>query len=298
MTSETSSTAAPNDHAIAIAFGVTLAAGLSTMIGAAIVFVPALVRVANRKTLACSLGLSAGVMIYVSFQEILVKSEQSFVKAGHGVGGAAIYSTTSFFAGILLMLILNNIIEALSGGHHHHQQHGHGTSREQEQEQCHSQGSGSRDGALRNRKQRKRLEINGCPCHSSDPAGDLDQLQQMAQDISEYELSHNGEWEGLDENGSAAAAAAALKEVDLEEGLTDNESDDGDELMEDSKERQKLTQTSMKMALAIALHNFPEGTTTKQQEHKVHAPLPYADRRLKLVVPSLPRSRYLYCHAQ
>jgi hypothetical protein len=85
----------------------------------------------------------------------------------------------------------------------------------------------------------------------------------MAHDISEYEMSHNGEWDGVEE------VLPAVKEHDLEECLTDAESTDGadDGVFESTRERRKLTQTSVKMALAIALHNFPEGKPHHWREY-------------------------------
>ena len=50
------------------AFLITLAAGLATGIGSVIAF---MTKRTNRRFLAFSLGLSAGVMIYVSFMEML-----------------------------------------------------------------------------------------------------------------------------------------------------------------------------------------------------------------------------------
>jgi zinc transporter ZupT len=49
------------------AFGLVCMSGFSTAIGSAVVFFPALVSVVNRKTLAASLALSAGVMTYGKF---------------------------------------------------------------------------------------------------------------------------------------------------------------------------------------------------------------------------------------
>jgi len=53
-------------------------AGLSTTIGAAAVWFDSCVNVANKKVLAASCALSAGVMIYVSFIEIFQKSVLAF----------------------------------------------------------------------------------------------------------------------------------------------------------------------------------------------------------------------------
>jgi len=59
---------------VGAAFGAVFAAGCSTAIGAAVVFFPKLVKLASRRVLASSLGFSAGVMTYVSFVEIFQKS--------------------------------------------------------------------------------------------------------------------------------------------------------------------------------------------------------------------------------
>jgi len=61
--------------ALAVAFGLCAGAGLSTTIGALFVFVP---RFQNTAALAGSLAFAAGVMIYVSMIEIVVKSYDEF----------------------------------------------------------------------------------------------------------------------------------------------------------------------------------------------------------------------------
>ncbi len=82
-----------------------LGAGASTGIGAAVVFFPTLVKLANRRVLAASLGFSAGVMTYVSFVEIFGKAEDSFVNAGYEENTAYIYATLCFFGGVVTMLV-------------------------------------------------------------------------------------------------------------------------------------------------------------------------------------------------
>lgn len=82
---------------ILFAFALTLAAGFSTGIGGAIA-------IAKRRPgpafMAASLGLSAGVMLYVSFVEILPKAMES-------IGGWAV---AGFFAGILMILIIDRLV--------------------------------------------------------------------------------------------------------------------------------------------------------------------------------------------
>jgi len=94
-----------SDPNVGIAFALVIGAGAATALGAAVVFVPALVRFASRRTLAGALGLSAGVMTYVSFVEIFQKANLSFVDAGKGEKKAYMYATVSFFGGVVLMLV-------------------------------------------------------------------------------------------------------------------------------------------------------------------------------------------------
>jgi hypothetical protein len=68
-------------QAVATAFALTTAAGLATALGAALVFFEN-IRIGNARILAIALGFSAGVMLYVSFAEILVKSNLAFLESG------------------------------------------------------------------------------------------------------------------------------------------------------------------------------------------------------------------------
>ncbi|KAL7572406.1 hypothetical protein ACA910_006586 [Epithemia clementina (nom. ined.)] len=105
---------------VGVAMGLVIGAGAATCLGAAVVFFPTLVRFASRKTLAGALGLSAGVMMYVSFAEILVKSQLSFQDAEFSLDQAKLYATLCFFAGVVFMVGLNQLVTYVLGGHHHH----------------------------------------------------------------------------------------------------------------------------------------------------------------------------------
>lgn len=102
-----------NATSVALAFVVVILAGLSTGIGAAIVFFPRFIKYATRRVLASALGISAGVMMYVSFIEIFVKSNQSFDEHLMSVyddddkrsGIANLYATLSFFLGVLINVV-------------------------------------------------------------------------------------------------------------------------------------------------------------------------------------------------
>jgi ZIP family zinc transporter len=65
---------------VGLAFALSIGAGLSTCIGGLIVFFKRLIQLANPKILAVSLSLSAGVMIFISLVEIFGKSVESYQK--------------------------------------------------------------------------------------------------------------------------------------------------------------------------------------------------------------------------
>lgn len=69
---------------LGFAFTLSLLAGLATGIGAAIAF---FVKRTDTKMLTFSLGFSAGVMVYISFVELLQLSKTTFVEA-HGTSPA------------------------------------------------------------------------------------------------------------------------------------------------------------------------------------------------------------------
>jgi zinc transporter ZupT len=94
-----------DDPNVGLAFGLTIAAGAATAVGAAVVFVPRLVKLASRKTLAGALALSAGVMTYVSFVEILGKARLKFLEAGYADNVSYMYATVCFFGGVVLMTV-------------------------------------------------------------------------------------------------------------------------------------------------------------------------------------------------
>ncbi len=99
-----------------IAFGLTLFAGMATGIGSIIAFTA---KRTNYRFLSVATGFSAGVMLYVSFVEILVKGTDALVASygdywGHWVNAA------SFFAGILLIGVVDNLIPAAENPHETH----------------------------------------------------------------------------------------------------------------------------------------------------------------------------------
>ncbi len=101
---------------ILIAFGLTLFAGLSTGIGSAIAF---FARKTNTRFLSVALGFSAGVMIYVSFVEIMAKARTELVAELGTVQGSWI-TVASFFGGILLIALIDKLIPSVENPHEIH----------------------------------------------------------------------------------------------------------------------------------------------------------------------------------
>ncbi len=88
------------------AFSLTFLAGFSTFIGSLLSFT---IKKENFAALALGLGFSAGVMIYVSFMEILPQSQLAFLKILNEKS-ASIAVIASFFTGILLTAIIDRFI--------------------------------------------------------------------------------------------------------------------------------------------------------------------------------------------
>lgn len=91
------------------AFLVTLGAGLATAVGAA---VGLFARHTNRQFLALALGFSAGVMIYVSFVEILPKAGDYIAQGVSDMTGA-VTTAGAFLAGLAGMAIMYRVIPDL-----------------------------------------------------------------------------------------------------------------------------------------------------------------------------------------
>ncbi|MDO4927604.1 MAG: zinc transporter ZupT [Corynebacterium sp.] len=94
------------DSTVLFAFGLTLFAGLSTGIGAACAVIW---RNPGPKFLAGALGFSAGVMLYVSFMEILPEGINQFEEK-YSTTQANWYAVLGFFAGIVLIALIDRMV--------------------------------------------------------------------------------------------------------------------------------------------------------------------------------------------
>ncbi|MFN3683367.1 MAG: zinc transporter ZupT [Fimbriimonadaceae bacterium] len=96
-----------------IAIGLTTLAGMATAIGSVLAFA---VRRTNRRFLAVATGFSAGVMLYVSFVEILAKGAQALAQRFGEPTGNWI-NAGSFFGGMLLIGLIDNLIPSGENPH-------------------------------------------------------------------------------------------------------------------------------------------------------------------------------------
>mmetsp|Transcript_15210 Transcript_15210/g.28615 ORF Transcript_15210/g.28615 Transcript_15210/m.28615 type:complete len:396 (-) Transcript_15210:113-1300(-) len=260
---------------VGIAFGAVFAAGASTAAGAAIVFFPRLVKLASRRVLASSLGISAGVMTYVSFVEIFQKSVGAFDEMNlfkiedddKRFGKANLYATLSFFTGILIMILIDLTVKFLSrNGSHDHDHHDISDSLRKVE-------NGSIPGDTR-KKEDDVVVPAVLSCCQTDPAGDLASWQRKATEEEHRRFEGSTFFcEGV--SSSSGRDDASINSLDivneskLSSGGENFRSDQDLESMktaqkhlDDEIEKKKLVRMGMQTAIAIALHNFPEGLAT------------------------------------
>ena len=102
-----------NTSSVLIAFLMTSIAGLATGIGSAMAFFS---KRTNKKLLSMALGFSAGVMIYVSFMELMPQGQAGIAKYGYKAA-APWLAMAGFFGGILLIAIIDYLIPEFENPH-------------------------------------------------------------------------------------------------------------------------------------------------------------------------------------
>ncbi|MDI9469683.1 MAG: zinc transporter ZupT [Bacillota bacterium] len=95
------------------AFLMTLIAGLATGVGGLIAVRK---RQLDQRFLSIALGFSAGVMIYVSFMEMLPKAQEALVQH-YGDGSGPWVTVIAFFVGIGLIALIDNLIPEAENPH-------------------------------------------------------------------------------------------------------------------------------------------------------------------------------------
>lgn len=103
-------------HTYLTAFGLTLLAGLCTGIGSLLAL---FTKKTNTRFLSIALGFSAGVMIYVSFVEILSEARVLLVETLGSRPGQWV-TLGAFFTGILLAAIIDKLVPEVENPHELH----------------------------------------------------------------------------------------------------------------------------------------------------------------------------------
>ena len=102
-----------SEHTVLLAFGLTMVAGLSTGIGSLIALIA---KRTNTKFLCVSLGFSAGVMLYVSFMELMPEAKAELVlHLGNKAGTLSLL--LAFFGGMSLITLIDFLIPKANNPH-------------------------------------------------------------------------------------------------------------------------------------------------------------------------------------
>lgn len=105
------------DEQVLYALGLALLAGLATGIGS-------LIAILRKKTgerfLSFALGLSAGVMIYVAFMELLFDARLGIAELTGSERTAILYTALAFFAGIAFAALVDALVPHGENPHHVH----------------------------------------------------------------------------------------------------------------------------------------------------------------------------------
>src|SRR5512133_2698907 len=89
---------------------------MATGIGSVIAFAA---KATSYRFLSIATGFSGGVMLYVSFVEILPKGERALA-AAYGADGGAWITAAAFFAGMALIGAIDNLVPAAENPHETH----------------------------------------------------------------------------------------------------------------------------------------------------------------------------------
>ncbi len=101
------------EHTVLLAFGLTMVAGLATGIGSLIAL---LFKHTNKNFLCASLGFSAGVMLYVSFMELIPTAKEEFTQL-LGEKAGMLYLLFAFFGGMGLIALIDFMIPESNNPH-------------------------------------------------------------------------------------------------------------------------------------------------------------------------------------
>lgn len=217
----------------------------------AVVFFPRLASLANRTTLAVSLGLAAGVMLYISLVDIYYKSVDGFVQAGHDDSKSFMYATLSYFGGSFIMLFLDKCVDWLLQWEMNRSSDGDG-----------GDGPGKR--------QHEPVVAGIIAGDAANPGEELDRMREQFQKRFDQENPQQKEEEQHQKsrNNNKQQSNTDVERPGMDMSNQTDQASDSDasdtEVMDtlDGRHSQPLRQMGFAMLLAIAIHNFPEGMVT------------------------------------
>lgn len=102
--------------AIIYAFVLSLLAGMATGVGSLIAL---LTHSTNRRAISFALGLSAGVMLFVSFCEMFADAQESLTLQ-FGEKSGTTYAVLAMFGGLLLAMIIDRLVPEVENPHEMH----------------------------------------------------------------------------------------------------------------------------------------------------------------------------------
>jgi len=208
-------------------------AGSATGLGAAVVFSERLVKMASKQVLASALALSSGVMCYVSFVEIFVKSQQAF-EAPLGPNDAYLAATASLFMGMFFMGAVDALVHKLDATHD--------ASHSADPRQYMAEPISPADAAVAVH------ESGGPSAADRENARGPEDLETPRDDDDHEDVQVVGE--------------ATTPRHDAFEMTKGGQSGGGAALTSKKQKPEELAKMSLLTALAIGLHNFPEGLAT------------------------------------
>jgi len=101
---------------VVVALILTTLAGVSTGIGSVLAVIAPR---SNRNVLTIALGFSAGVMLYISFVELLPAAKNEFLKGGETTH-AMLYAVLAFFGGIAVVAMIDRLVPEKVNPHEMH----------------------------------------------------------------------------------------------------------------------------------------------------------------------------------
>lgn len=235
-----------------LAFLLTLVAGLSTGVGGALAL---FTKRKNKKFLAVSLGFSAGVMIYVSMIE-LFKESSTVLGEAMGDKTGMIVTVASFFGGMFLIALIDKFIPAKDNPHELKnankalvKQAKHDNKTSNIQNIASGELAADSSFALKNPSIDNPWVL---PKESENSSlGAEETLALPTADVSETE----GVGDASQADKQDSKKGLKLKDKVIAKTLDAQTS-------EDAAAMKKLKKSGILTALAIAIHNFPEGIAT------------------------------------